>query len=98
MHSKSGVSVSPDSVELLQLSPAGLQSQMLWGLLLPMQDPQAGKTDWGSEITLLQKNLCNRIFQFVGFPPCRYDIQLYHECAPSTISLFLTFSFILEYS
>ena len=44
VHSKSGVSVSPDSVELLQLSSVGLQSQMLWRLLLPMQDPQAGET------------------------------------------------------
>ena len=37
--SKSGVSVSPSPVELLQSSSAGLQSQMLWGLLLLMSDP-----------------------------------------------------------
>ena len=38
--SKSGVSVSPSPVELLQSSPAGLHSQMFWGLLLLMPDPQ----------------------------------------------------------
>ena len=32
-------------VELLRSSPAGLQSQMLWGLLLRMPDPQAGEPD-----------------------------------------------------
>ena len=32
-------SVSPSSVELLQSSPNGLQSQILWGLLLLMPDP-----------------------------------------------------------
>ena len=36
--SEIGVSVSPSSVGL----PAGLQSQMLWGLLLLLPDPQAG--------------------------------------------------------
>ena len=36
---KSEVSVFPKPVELLQLSPTSLQSQMLWGLLFPMPDP-----------------------------------------------------------
>ena len=42
-------SVSPSPVELLQLSPAGLQIQMLWGRghLFPMPDPRAGKPDVG---------------------------------------------------
>ena len=43
--SKSEVSVSPSPVELLHSCPAGLQSQMLWGLLLLMSDPQAGELD-----------------------------------------------------
>lgn len=38
---KSEVSISPNSVELLQLSPTGLQSQMLWWLLFMVPDPQA---------------------------------------------------------
>ena len=45
--SKNGVSASPSPVELLQSSPAGLQSQMLWGLLPLMPDPQAGEPDMG---------------------------------------------------
>ena len=40
-------SVSPSPVELLQSRSAGLQSQMLWGFLLPMPDPQAWETDVG---------------------------------------------------
>ena len=45
--SKSGVSVSPSPVELLHSCPSGLQSQMLWGFLLPMPDPQGGEPDVG---------------------------------------------------
>ena len=48
--SKSGVSVSPRPVELLQSSPAGLQSQMLWALLLPLPGPEAGETNVGLRI------------------------------------------------
>ena len=33
--------------QVLWSCPAGLQSQMLWGLLLPMPDPQAVKADMG---------------------------------------------------
>ena len=43
--SKSGVSVSPSPVEFLWSNPAGLQSQIFWGLLPPLPDPQAGKPD-----------------------------------------------------
>ena len=45
--SKSRVSVSPSPVEFLLSNPTGLQSQMVWGLLLPMPDPQAGESDVG---------------------------------------------------
>lgn len=34
-------------VEFLQLRPAGFQSQMLWGLLFPKLEPQAGEPDLG---------------------------------------------------
>ena len=44
--SKSGVSVSPSPVEFLRSSPAGLLSQMLWGLLL-MPAPKAEMPDVG---------------------------------------------------
>ena len=45
--SKSGVSVSPSPVEVLQLNPASLQSLNLWEFLLPLPDPQVGKPDVG---------------------------------------------------
>ena len=45
--SKSGVSVSPTPVEFPRSDPTGLQSQILWGLLLPLPDPQAREPDVG---------------------------------------------------
>ena len=41
--SKSRVFVSPSLMEILQSNPASLQIQILWGLLFPLPDPQAGK-------------------------------------------------------
>ena len=43
--SKSGMFVLSSPMELLYPIPAGLQSQMLWGFLLPAPDPQTGKPD-----------------------------------------------------
>ena len=40
-------SVSPSPAQLLLSSPAGLQSQVLWRLLLLMPDPQTGEPDMG---------------------------------------------------
>ena len=37
---KSEVLISPNLVGLLQSSPAGLQGQMLWGLVFPVLDPR----------------------------------------------------------
>ena len=45
--SKSGVSVSPSPVEVLQSNPASLQSLILWEFLLLLPDPQVGKPDIG---------------------------------------------------
>lgn len=45
--SKGRVCVFYHSVALLCADPAGLQSQMFRGLLLPVQDPWAGETDPG---------------------------------------------------
>ena len=59
--SKSGVSVSLRPMELLDSNPAGLQSQMLWGLLFLMPDPRLGSLMWGSELLLLWENLCDII-------------------------------------
>ena len=45
--SKSGVSVSPSPVKVLQSNPTSLQSLILWEFLLPLPDPQVGKPDVG---------------------------------------------------
>ena len=44
---KSEIFISPNPVELLQSSPTGLQSQMLWGLLFAVPDPPGGGPDVG---------------------------------------------------
>ena len=45
--SKSGVSVSPSPVEVLQSVPTKLQSLILYEFLLLLPDPQVGKPDVG---------------------------------------------------
>ena len=45
MPPKSGVSVSPSPVEVLQSNPASLQSLILWEFLLLLPEPQVGKPD-----------------------------------------------------
>ena len=44
---KSDTSISPRPVGLPKLSPTGLQSQMLWGIIFLVQDPQAGEPNVG---------------------------------------------------
>ena len=67
--STSGISVSPSPLEFPWSSPIGLQNQMLWGLLLPLPDPQAGEPDRRLR-TLLSEKLCDIIiFQSVGYLP-----------------------------
>lgn len=44
---KSGVSASPSLVDFLWSSPTGLQSQIPWGLLLLIPDPQAEELHLG---------------------------------------------------
>ena len=43
---RNGVSISPSPVELLCRNPIDLQWQMLWGLFLPVPDPQV----WGFDV------------------------------------------------
>ena len=45
--SKSGVSVSPSPVEVLQSNPTSFQSLILWEFLLLLLYPQVGKPDVG---------------------------------------------------
>ena len=47
--SKSGVSVVPSPVELPGSNTTGFQSQVLWGLLLLLPDPQAGEPVNGAQ-------------------------------------------------
>ena len=69
--SKSGISVSP--VLWNSCDQTGLQSQVLWGLLLLLPETQAVDADVG--FSLLWENFCGIIiFQFVSHPPGRYGI------------------------
>ena len=71
---KNEISISLSSLGLWKLSTTGLQSQVLWGLLLRLA-PQAGSLTWGLELSLLWKNILNIInLQFVGHPPRWYGI------------------------
>ena len=47
VRSKSGVSVPPSPVEVLQSNPTSLQSLILWEFLLPLLEPQVWKPDVG---------------------------------------------------
>ena len=53
---KSEVSIFPSPVGLLQLSPTGLQSQMLWGLISWCETSRLESLAWGSELSLLWEN------------------------------------------
>lgn len=65
---KSGVSVFLSPVQLLHSSPIGLQSQMFWGLFLPMPEPQAGGQTWGSELRPVVEPLQYNYFPVHGLP------------------------------
>ena len=86
--SKSGVFVSSSPMELLYPSPAGLQSQMLWGFLLPVPDPQTGKPDMRLR-TLIPVGEPLWYNSFVGCPHGSFKIWLYCEIAPPAVSWLL---------
>ena len=44
---ESGVTISLSPLGLLKVSPTGLQSQMLWGLIFPVLDSWAGEPNMG---------------------------------------------------
>ena len=88
--SKSGVSVSPNPVEVLQSNPTSLQSLILWEFLLPLPDPRLGSLTWGSEPSLQWVDFCRIIvLWFVSHPPSVYEICFYCDSAPPTVSLWL---------
>ena len=57
---KSEVSTYPSPQGLLQLSTAGLQSQVIWGFIF------LGSLIWGSELMLLWENVCSNFSPFCG--------------------------------
>ena len=57
---KSEASFSPVLWNPCNLSPTGLQSQIIWGLLFLTPNPQVAEI-WDSELLLLWENLCNTI-------------------------------------
>ena len=65
--SKSGVSVVPSPVELPGSNTTGFQSQVLWGLLLLLPDPQAGEPVNGAQnFTVVGKHLWYNCFPVCG--------------------------------
>ena len=68
--SKSGVSVSPSPLKVLQSNPASLQSLILCEFPLPLPDPHVGKPDVVSEASLQWVDFCSIIvLKFVATHP-----------------------------
>ena len=87
---KTGVSVSPSPMEVLQSNTPGLQDQIPWTKGFPVlcQIPRLGSMTWGSEPSQQWENFFGIIvLQFVGHPPGGHGIWFYRNCAPPTISL-----------
>ena len=96
--SKSGVSVYSSPVELLCLSPTGLQSQMLWGLLLLMPDPWAWEPDMRLRtLTPVGDFLWYNCSPVSSFPPGWYEIWLYCVSLPLYCWLSSFMSLDVEY-
>ena len=74
--SMSGVSGPPSPVDSLQSSPAGLQSQMLRGRLLPAPDPRAGQRTWDS-------GCCERISVALSSSVCTTPWTAAYQAPPS---------------
>ena len=86
--SKSGVSVSPSAVEILQSNPANHQSLISGNSSSCCRTPRLGSLMWGSEPSLQWVDFCGiSVLQFVSHPPSSYGIWFYCDCAPPTISL-----------
>ena len=90
VHSKSGVSVSPSPVEVLQSNPLAFKVWFSGNSSFHCQTPRLGSLTWGSEPSLQWVDFCGIIvLQFVSQPPSGYGIWFYCECAPLTVSLWL---------
>ena len=69
--SKSGVSVSPSPVRVLQSNLASLQSLILYEFLLPLPDPQVGKPD----VELRTFTPVGGLLWYKCFPVCESPTQ-----------------------
>ena len=88
--SKSGVSVSPSPVEVLQSNPASFQVWFSRNSASHCQTPRLGSLTWGSEPSLQWVDFCGlSVLQFLSHPPSSYGIWFHCDCAPPTISLWL---------
>ena len=63
---KSGVSVCPSPVKVLQSNPTNLQNQIPWGFLVPLPNPQSGKPDMGLRTFIL----VGELLWYNYFPVC----------------------------
>lgn len=81
---------TPCPVEVLQLNLAGLQSQIPWGFLVLLWDPQAGKPDVELRtFTRVRELLWYYFSQFVGRLHTGYGIRFLSWLHPPAISLWL---------
>ena len=96
--SKSGVSVSSSPVEFLQSNPAGLQSQILWGLPLLLSDSQAEKPDVGLRIcTPVGELLWYNYFQVCGPAGMGFDFITIAPLVSSRCGFFFVFGWRVSF-
>ena len=97
--------VHPPRVEslffpVLHSIPTSLQSQILWGLLLPVLDPQAGKPDWGSELSLTSRTSVIQLFSSLWVTPLAgrgFDYIPKSPLLPSPYGFFFVFGCKLSF-
>ena len=96
--SKSWVSVSPSPVELLRSNPICIQSQMLWGILLLMPDPQAGVPDVGLRtLAPMEKPLWFNYFPVCGLLTQQVWDLIVSQMHPSYCLIVASLSLKVEY-
>ena len=100
--SKTGVSVSPSSMEILQSSPTGLQGHISQGFPVPLLDPQAGKPDTGlrtftavGELWCYCSPVCGSPIQQVWGFILTCLCPFYHLGVASSLSLDMGYPFLV---
>ena len=92
---KSEESISTNPLGLLKISPTGLESQMLWGLTLMVQDPQAGEPNMELRtLTATGGPLQYNYSPVYRLPTQGFGAYLYHEpTLPIHLMWFLLYVF-----